>query len=355
MLWLGSPAGNKACHDAPGARGIGLHLQLGTTGFVEGAAFFGRHPEKLLVACGGEVRLKARCDHTAGKLGRALVGLACELPVKRCARCVGAGGVKGGLIHYTHHATLCRELAGALGEVGQALDSAPTTRGARAHHKGLAKEHAVFGATQGKDVGTRGNLLNGKVGTMCHDAACHACAIHIHRQVTFLRPIAERVELGAAIHIAQLACVREVEHAGLRSCSSIGAGGLPKGFHTFRCEGAQRIVRGKQAAPLGLDSTGFVNGGVRIGCAEGAFVGFGKAGDGKNVGRSASRDKGHHGIGLSYFCADELGGVRAMLVGAIAQALLGIGAHKRLEDCGRRALAVIVTKLMHGCLRKCWG
>ena len=62
MLWLGSPAGNKACHDAPGARGIGLHLQLGTTSFVEGAAFFGRHPEKLLVACGGEIRLKARCD-----------------------------------------------------------------------------------------------------------------------------------------------------------------------------------------------------------------------------------------------------------------------------------------------------
>ena len=97
-----------------------------------------------------------------------------------------------------------------------------------------------------------------------------------------------------------------------------------------------------------LDRARLVDGGVCVGGAERALELLGQARDGEDVRWRAPGNEGDGGVWLSDFGADELGCPRAMLVGSVAYALLEVGSHKRVENRGRGALAVVVAKLPHG-------
>ena len=99
-----------------------------------------------------------------------------------------------------------------------------------------------------------------------------------------------------------------------------------------------------------LDRARLVNGGVCVGGAERALELLGQARDGEDVCWRAPGNEGDGGIWLPDLGADELGCPGAMLVGSVAHALLEVGSHKRVENRGRGALAVVVAELMHGCL-----
>ena len=97
----------------------------------------------------------------------------------------------------------------------------------------------------------------------------------------------------------------------------------------------------------GLDCAGFVDVDMAGICAKHALPRAKGGGNDDGISLGAADEKMHRGLGAMEQVADELCGVFAMGVKAIAGGLLHIGLNECVKDCGMAAFKVIAVKTKH--------
>ena len=218
----------------------------------------------------------------------------------------------------------------------------------REHH-GLAAQSAHLGAADVEHIGQAGNVLQGDVGALCHQAVAQPCAVHEQRHLVFLTHGVQLFQLRLSVQGAVLRRVRDIYHAGEHHVVVVGIG-VEGSAPAAHIGSAHLALVGRQRDDLVagvLDGTGLVGGNMAGGCSQHALPALQHGRNDDGVGLGAAGDKVHICIRAAAGSADLCLGAGAVGIGAVAGHLFKIGLGQLLQDRGVRTLAVVVLKIKH--------
>lgn len=218
---------------------------------------------------------------------------------------------------------------------------------------GLAKEGALLGASDIKDICQTGNVGKGDVAGATSETIAQTGTIDEERHGTAVADLADGSKLSQRIDGAQLGGEREIDEprlyhvfvVGIGVMSVDGIGNLPGRY--LAIHGRQ----GKHLMAAMLDGSRLVDVDVsRLGTQH-ALIGAEHRGDDGGIGLRATHQEVYLGIGSIAHLAHQLTGLFTPGIFAITAGLFPIGFNQTPENEGMAALVVVILKLNHGIVR----
>ena len=239
------------------------------------------------------------------------------------------------------------------GEQGAALlhqGAKVRLEGVVANHHGFAKQRPAFGAANVEHVAQPGQVRQRDVADLRVQRVAQPRAIHEQRQPVLAAGLGDGLQFGLGIRRAQLAGVRDVDHARLhqvllrRVCLVVARVFM----HLPRGELAVGAAQGQHLVAARFNGAGFVRGHMPGFGGDHALPGPQDAGDDGGVGLCAAHQKVHIGPLVVHGGADFFARAFAIRVQPVACGLLQIGSRQPFHDGRMASGQVVIPKKRHG-------
>ena len=191
-------------------------------------------------------------------------------------------------------------------------------------HQGLAKEHALLGAADGKGVAQPGQLGQGQVAGLAHETVAQAGAVHIEEQAAVSAGRPDGFQLSLGIQGAVFRGLGDIHHGRL---DHVLVGDVPPVvlMDPANIQGGELAIPagyGQNLVAVGLNGPGLVDGDVAAGSGDDPLVGPQGSSNDRRVGLGAAHQEVDVQAGVFTQIPDVVPGPGAVVILAVARGLL---------------------------------
>ena len=216
----------------------------------------------------------------------------------------------------------------------------------------FAKERAHLGAADVEHVAQPGDIRQGQVISLRHQAVAQTGPVQKQVQSQFMAGFTQGGQLRQRVERAQLRGIGDIHQLGLNHVLKAAVVAVSLHRLTHLCGGDFAVLRrkGQHLVARGLHSARLMDVDVSALGAQRPLMGPQSGGNDGHVGLGAPHQKVDSHVLPAAQSPDFRGGLSAILVLSIAGGLVKIGFRQRFQHLGMAAFGVIIVEIQHGLL-----